>query len=506
MRSRHATAGAIASCSIARRRSPAALEARDVEVVALAADNGPAWLAVDLAAQICGAVLVPLPPYFTREQIAHALADSGADALLADPRLLARRDSTAAHSSPSLALGDELAFGAAARESGCRNAAGHGQDQLHVGHDRTNRKACACAQSSMDTVADSLRGAVAELGVASASVRAAARDAAREHRAVSLRRSRTAPRSSCRAPSRRASPAQRASTRPHCCAASIGYRPESIILVPQLLARARRGARARRAAADEPQARRRRRRPRVAGAARARRSPRATRLRRLRPHGVRVRRRAEHARGAPQSAASAGRCRTSTSRSTRAARSTSAAPAVSGYVGGEHVPQRFATGDLGHLDADGFLHVNGRRKNLFITSFGRNVSPEWVEAELAEEPLDRASSRIRRGAAVERRGHRPGRGRRTRRHASRDRRRQPSPARLRARRRLARGRRALHARNGQLTTNGRNRRAAIWNRYRWSARRALRPTARPHRLTQGAFMSFSTELRVPRPRPIGNAC
>jgi len=40
------------------------------------------------------------------------------------------------------------------------------------------------------------------------------------------------------------------------------------------------------------------------------------------------------------------------------------------------------TGDLGSVDADGYLYIDGRRKHVLITSFGRNVSPEWPEAEL----------------------------------------------------------------------------------------------------------------------------
>lgn len=45
-------------------------------------------------------------------------------------------------------------------------------------------------------------------------------------------------------------------------------------------------------------------------------------------------------------------------------------------------PRLWPTGDIGHLDADGYLHITGRKKHMFITSYGRNVAPEWVEREL----------------------------------------------------------------------------------------------------------------------------
>lgn len=46
-----------------------------------------------------------------------------------------------------------------------------------------------------------------------------------------------------------------------------------------------------------------------------------------------------------------------------------------------------ATGDLGHFDEDGFLYISGRKKNLLISSFGRNINPEWVESQLLSHPM-----------------------------------------------------------------------------------------------------------------------
>lgn len=49
-------------------------------------------------------------------------------------------------------------------------------------------------------------------------------------------------------------------------------------------------------------------------------------------------------------------------------------------------PHEIRTGDLGEIDEYGFLSIRGRRKNILINSFGRNISPEWVEAELLTLP------------------------------------------------------------------------------------------------------------------------
>jgi len=62
--------------------------------------------------------------------------------------------------------------------------------------------------------------------------------------------------------------------------------------------------------------------------------------------------------------------------------------AMLGYLGEPEgwYPAEIATGDIGHIDAQGYLHVSGRKKNLIISSLGRNISPEWVESELLVNP------------------------------------------------------------------------------------------------------------------------
>ena len=44
------------------------------------------------------------------------------------------------------------------------------------------------------------------------------------------------------------------------------------------------------------------------------------------------------------------------------------------------------TGDNGHFDAEGCLHISGRDSNLIVLSSGRNVSPEWIESKFKSLP------------------------------------------------------------------------------------------------------------------------
>ena len=45
------------------------------------------------------------------------------------------------------------------------------------------------------------------------------------------------------------------------------------------------------------------------------------------------------------------------------------------------------TGDIGHLDEDGFLYITGRKKEILVTNGGKNVAPTALEDPLRASPI-----------------------------------------------------------------------------------------------------------------------
>jgi long-subunit acyl-CoA synthetase (AMP-forming) len=61
---------------------------------------------------------------------------------------------------------------------------------------------------------------------------------------------------------------------------------------------------------------------------------------------------------------------------------------MTGYLGQAPLQgDRHATGDLGFFDAEGRLHVTGRKDRVMVLANGRNLSPEWLESAILADPL-----------------------------------------------------------------------------------------------------------------------
>lgn len=348
-----------------------ALRRAPPKMLGLLADNGPQWLAADLAAERAGVPLVPLPGFFTRQQMAHVIATIGMDALLTD--------------SPQVALA--LGF----RQGG-------------LWHTREAQPVALPAGTSKITFTSGTTGTPKGVCLGAAQQSALAAALVQATRALGLERhlcllplpvllenvagARAALLSgaACVVPPLALTGLRGASDfDPLACLAALERtQAHSAILLPQMLLAL---TLALEAGAPRPT------HLRFAAVGGAKVSPaliaraRAAGLPAYEGYGL-----SECASVVALNLPGADRPG-SVGRPLPHAR-VKIAPdgeiqvsgnAFLGYLGDEaqaNAGPWFATGDLGRLDAEGFLHVEGRRKHLLITSFGRNVAPEWPEAEL----------------------------------------------------------------------------------------------------------------------------
>ena len=58
------------------------LQRQGCDSIALHADNGPEWIIADLAAWYTNKLLVPVPPFFTAEQVNHLYSSGGIDTVI----------------------------------------------------------------------------------------------------------------------------------------------------------------------------------------------------------------------------------------------------------------------------------------------------------------------------------------------------------------------------------------------------------------------------------------
>jgi long-chain acyl-CoA synthetase len=341
-------------------RMASALAAARVRVVGLIADNGPDWVAADLAAQKAGVVLVPLPAFFTDGQRAHASDASGMDGVLGAPL---------------------PGFDAAGQIAGQRL------------YRREPRLTELAPGTSKITFTSGTTGAPKGVPLSSAQQWAVARALAAATRPLGLRRHLCllplsvllenvggvyAPLAAgmefCVPPLREVGLHGSSSFDAHACLAAIRrWKADSVILLPQMLAAM---CAALEHGAETPRS------LKFAAVGGAKLS--AVLLLRARALGLPV----YEGYGLSECASVVALNLPGSDRPGSVGRPLAHVQVrvVQDEIQVKTDDDWLVTGDVGRLDADGFLHIEGRRKHVLITSFGRNVSPEWPEAELLAGP------------------------------------------------------------------------------------------------------------------------
>lgn len=357
------------------------LIAQGTRVLATLLDNSPAWVVADLAAAQTGVVHVPLPVFFTPAQIAHALRSAGVDSLLTSPEVAASWPQ-AAGQPIELAQRDLVLLRLPAE----RIAMPPGTAKVTYTSGTTGQPKGVCLSAlAMQQVADGLRQALAPLSI-ERHLCALPFSVLLENIAglmAPLAQGATCITLPMRGLGLTGSSSFDAA-RFHSVVAA--QRPQSVILLPQMLrAWAAHLMQTRQRAPDSLKL------VAVGGAAVG-----AKLILAARAVGIP----AYEGYGLSEGASvqtlnlpgtdrpgSAGRAlQHSQLRVAADGEIEIAGSLFGGYLGeAGPAPEWWPTGDLGEIDADGYLHLHGRKKHLLITAYGRNVSPEWVETALRSE-------------------------------------------------------------------------------------------------------------------------
>jgi long-subunit acyl-CoA synthetase (AMP-forming) len=321
-------------------------------VAGLIADNGPDWIVADLAAQRAGVVLVPLPAFFTPSQLEHAAADTGMDSVLGAPL-------------PGFQSAGTIEDIAWWRRAALPAALPRGSSKVTFTSGTTGTpKGVALRAARQWAVARSLAQATRELRL-------------RRHlcllplavlleNVAGVYAPLAAGMEFCVPPLAETGLRDSSSFDPVACLAAIGrWGAESVILLPQMLAAV---CAALERGAPRPQT------LRFAAVGGAKVS--AALIERARSLGLP----AYEGYGLSECASVVALNVPGADRVGSVGRPLAHAEVK--IVDGEVRVNGIPTGDLGRLDGDGFLYIEGRRKHVLITSYGRNVSPEWPEAEL----------------------------------------------------------------------------------------------------------------------------